>query len=97
VGFSLIVVGVELYYYTEYLGSGAWPDGTAWINGRNVTIWVAGFAFPIQPYSGWGLRGIGCGTVIVIATLLESLVGKRTKSIVGKIHKGFENLGELEN
>jgi hypothetical protein len=77
-GFSLIIIGFELYSFTENLGG---PSlGTAWVNGTKVTgIWSAGFAFPIHPYLDMGFKGVVSGTVILIATFLESIVGKRKK------------------
>ena len=83
VSLAFITIGLELYFFTETVG-GAGP-GTAWINGIKVTgIWVAGPPFIIHPYSDLGLRLVDSGTVVLVATFFESLVGMKTARALKK-------------
>jgi hypothetical protein len=84
VSLSLITIGFELYYFTQTFGGAS--KGTAWINGTEVSnIMIASHPFTLRPYLDLGLRVLGSGTVIFVATLFESLPGKRRTSILAKI------------
>jgi len=86
VSLFFIAIGLELYFFTQTVNGAS--IGTAWINGTKVSnIWMASPPFVFRPYLDLGFRLFGFGTVILVATFFESLVGKRPTSVVAKIHR----------
>jgi len=82
---SLIIIGLELYFFTQTVnGSG---PGIEWINGIKSNVWIASPPFVIRPYVDLGLALVYSGTVILVATLFESLVRKSAASVVAKINR----------
>jgi putative Mn2+ efflux pump MntP len=72
--FSLlsVVVGICVYSVTRTFQFQGWGRGSSWT---------------IHPYEDLGLRLVAFGIFAFVATLLVSLIGRRTTSVVAKIHR----------